>query len=86
MRMGMHRFTRLTNFSKKFENHAPQVALYFMHQNYCRVHKTLRVTPAMESGLTNPGGTIEELCGLLPEKKMNSSIEELVMKALHTTA
>ena len=41
MRMGMRRFTRLTNgFSKKFENHAHQVALYFMHYNYCRVHST----------------------------------------------
>ncbi len=54
MRMGMRRFTRLTNgFSKKFENHAHQVALYFFHYNFCRVHKTLRVTPAMEAGLTD---------------------------------
>jgi IS1 family transposase len=45
MRMGMRRFTRLTNgFSKKFENHAHQIALYFFHYNFCRVHKTLRVT------------------------------------------
>lgn len=47
------RFTRLTNaFSKKIENHMHAVALYGMHYNYCRVHKTLRVTPAMEAGLT----------------------------------
>ena len=46
MRMGMRRFTRLTNgFSKKLENHGHAVALYFMHYNFCRVHKTLRVTP-----------------------------------------
>lgn len=48
MRMSMRRFTRLTNgFSKKLENHGHAVALYFMHYNFCRVHKTLRVTPAI---------------------------------------
>jgi IS1 family transposase len=84
MRMGMRRFTRLTNgFSKKFENHAHQVALYFMHYNYCRVHKTLRVTPAMEAGLTDHVWTLEELCGLLPEKKPNAKVDkEIVLKAL----
>jgi IS1 family transposase len=51
MRMGMRRFTRLTNgFSKKLENHGHMVALYFMHYNYCRVHKTLRVHPSDGSG------------------------------------
>ena len=50
MRMSMRRFTRLTNgFSKKLENHGHAVALYFMHYNFCRVHKTLRVTPAIEA-------------------------------------
>ncbi len=50
----MRRYTRLTNgFSKKFENHAHQVALYFFHYNFCRVHSSLRVTPAMEAGLTH---------------------------------
>jgi IS1 family transposase len=84
MRMGMRRYTRLTNgFSKKFENHAHQVALYFMHYNYCRVHKTLRVTPAMEAGLTDHVWTLEELCGLLPEKKVNARTDKnLVLKAL----
>jgi IS1 family transposase len=62
MRMGMRRFTRLTNgFSKKLENHGHAVALYFMHYNFCRVHKTLRVTPAMEAGLTDHVWEIEEL-------------------------
>lgn len=62
MRMGMRRFTRLTNaFSKKIENHAHAVALHYMHYNFCRVHQTLRVTPAMEAGITDHIWTIEEL-------------------------
>jgi IS1 family transposase len=66
MRMGMRRFTRLTNaFSKKIENHGHMIALYFMHYNFCRVHKTLRVTPAMEAGLTDHVWEIEELLNLL---------------------
>ena len=52
MQMGMKRFTRLTNgFCKKVENHARAIALHFMHYNFCRVHQTLRVTPAMEAGI-----------------------------------
>jgi IS1 family transposase len=88
MRMGMRRFTRLTNgFSKKFENHAHQVALYFFHYNFCRVHKTLRVTPAMEAGLTDHVWTLEELCGLLPKRKPNARADkDLVLKALNKTA
>ena len=66
MRMGMRRFTRLTNgFSKKLENLKHNVALHFMHYNFCRVHQTLRVTPAMESGLTDHVWEIEELVALL---------------------
>ena len=88
MRMSMRRFTRLTNgFSKKFENHAHQVALYFFHYNFCRVHKTLRVTPAMEAGLTDHVWTLEELCGLLPERKPNARIDkEIIQKALQRSA
>jgi IS1 family transposase len=64
MRMGIRRFTRLTNaFSKKVENHAYQVALHFIHYNFCRIHKTLRVTPAMEAGITDHVWTIEEMLG-----------------------
>ncbi len=64
MRMGMRRFTRLTNgFSKKVENHAHAVALHFMHYNFCRIHKTLRVTP--EAGLTDHVWEIAEIVALL---------------------
>jgi IS1 family transposase len=67
MRMKMRRFTRLTNaFSKKLDNHRHAVALHFMHYNFCRVHQTLRVTPAMEAGVTDHVWTIEELITLLP--------------------
>ena len=72
MRMSMRSFTRLTNgFSKKAQNYAHAVALHFMHYNFCRVHKTLRVTPGMESGLEQHPWTIEELVELLnaAEKK-----------------
>ena len=88
MRMSMRRFTRLTNgFSKKFENHAHQVALYFFHYNFCRVHKTLRVTPAMEAGLTDHIWTLEELISLLPERKPNERIDrEIIQKALQRGA
>jgi IS1 family transposase len=62
MRMGMRRFTRLTNgFSKKVESHAAMVALYTTFYNFCRVHKTLRVTPAMQAGLTDHIWDMEEV-------------------------
>lgn len=62
MRMAMRRFTRLTNaFSKKVENHAYQVALHFMHYNFCRIHTTLRVTPAMQAGVSDHVWSIEEM-------------------------
>jgi IS1 family transposase len=68
MRMSMRRFTRLTNgFSKKIDNHRHAVALYFFYYNFCRVHQTLRVTPAMEAGLTSHVWSIEEMIALLPE-------------------
>ena len=68
MRMGMRRFTRLTNgFSKKIENHIYAVALFYMHYNFCRIHKTLRCTPAMEAGITNHVWGVEEIAALLPE-------------------
>ncbi len=62
MRMSMRRFTRLTNgFSKKVENHKAAVALHFAHYNLVRLHKTLRVTPAMEAGVSNHLWSLEEL-------------------------
>ena len=66
MRMGMRRFTRLTNaHSKKIENHAHAIALYFMHYNFCKIHQTIRVTPAMEAVLADHVWEIEELLALL---------------------
>lgn len=74
MRMGMRRFTRLTNgFSKKLANHRAAVALHFMHYNFCRIHKTLRVTPAMEAGIATHVWELEELVGLL-EKAENAVV------------
>ncbi|HEY3698303.1 MAG TPA: IS1 family transposase [Spongiibacteraceae bacterium] len=65
MRMSMRRFTRLTNaFSKKVENHAHAIALHFMYYNFGRIHKTLRVTPAMEAGLTDHIWTLQEIACL----------------------
>ena len=62
----MRRFTRLTNgFSKKLDNHGHMVALHFMHYNFCLVHKTLRVTPAMEARLSSHVWTVEELVSIL---------------------
>ncbi len=66
MRMHMRRFTRLTNaFTKKAENHAHAVAVHFMWYNFAKIHQTLRVTPAMEAGVTDHVWTAEEIVGLL---------------------
>jgi len=85
MRMSMRRFTRLTNgFSKKAHNHSAALALYFMYYNFCRVHQTLRVTPAMEAGVADHVWNIEEVIALMnattaklglrgPYKKKNSN-------------
>jgi len=83
--MSMRRFTRLTNgFSKKVENHAHAVALHYMHYNYCRVHQTLRVTPAMEAGLANHIWTVDELIALLPKPvaRPTTKDRELLLRAL----
>jgi IS1 family transposase len=66
MRMGMRRMTRLTNaFSKKVENLEHAVALHFMHYNFCRIHGSLRVTPAMEAGVSDHVWSLEEVIALL---------------------
>lgn len=65
MRMSMRRFTRLTNaFSKKLDNHKAAVALYFMWYNFARIHQTLRVTPAMEAGISDHVWSAEEIARL----------------------
>src|ERR1700680_1468244 len=66
MRMNMRRFTRLTNaFSKKLDNHVAMIALFHMHYNFCRVHQTLRVTPAMEAGLSDHAWSIHQIAMLI---------------------
>lgn len=71
----MRRFTRLTNgFSKKVENHEHMLAIYFLYYNFCRVHKTLRVTPAMEAGISDHIWTVEELVKLMEPKSILDGI------------
>ena len=58
----MGRFTQLTNgFSKKVENHTAMIAIHFMHYNFVRLHKTLRITPAMAAGLADYVWSLEEI-------------------------
>jgi hypothetical protein len=65
-RMSVRRFTRLTNaFSKRYENHCHMVAIYCAYYNFCRVHQTLRVTPAMDAGLSDHVLTLQALVSLL---------------------
>ena len=67
MRMGIRRFTRLTNaFSKKIDNHAYAVAVHFLYCNFVQIHQTLRVTPAMEAGISDHAWTMDEFAALLP--------------------
>ena len=68
MRMSMRRFTRLTNaFSKKLENHAHSVAIYFMHYNFVRIHQTLRTSPAMAAGVTDKLWELSDMVRVLEE-------------------
>ncbi len=70
MRMSMRRFTRLTNaFSKRIENHVHMLALYFVHYNFCRIHKTLRTSPAMAAGITNKLRSIEWIVDLIDARE-----------------
>lgn len=71
MRMSMRRFTRLTNaFSKKVENHMHAISLHYMYYNFGRIHQTLRVSPAMEAGVTDHLWTLEEIANLVPEDEI----------------
>jgi IS1 family transposase len=68
MRMSMRRFTRLTNaFSKKLDNHIHALALYFVFYNFCRIHKTLRVSPAMAAGITDRLWSLEDVIAKIDE-------------------
>jgi len=74
LRMSQRRFTRLTNaHSKKAANHAHAVAIHYMHYNFCRIHQTLRVTPAMECGLASEVWTVDDLVALLPKPTVKTS-------------
>ena len=77
VRMGMRRFTRLTNaFSKKVENHAHAIALHFMHYNFVRIHQTLKATPAMRAGVTDRLWAIEDIVSLLEKSEKNTLLRK----------
>lgn len=70
MRMSIRRFTQLTNaFSKKAQNHAHALALYFVHYNFARIHKTLRCTPAMAAGVSTRLWSMEDVVALIDERE-----------------
>lgn len=85
MRMSMRRFTRLTNaFSKKFENHCHALALYFVFYNFCRVHKTLGVTPAMASGLVETVMKMTDVVALIDVANPVSAVRGPYKKQVQT--
>src|SRR5271157_2320521 len=78
MRMGMRRFTRLTNaFSKKLENHCHALALYFVFYNFCRIHKTLKVSPAMAAGVSDTLWDMEQIVGLIDARDERAKVKVL---------
>lgn len=82
--MHMRRFTRLTNgFRKKVENHMHTVALHFMYYNFVKVHQTLKVTPAMEAGLTNCLRDIYDLVAIIDANEETWSLQEANFKVTH---
>jgi len=74
MRMGMRRFTRLTNaFSKKFENHCHAVSLFMFHYNFIRIHQTTRCTPAMAAGVTDWLWSMSALVALIESRECEAA-------------
>ena len=81
MRMGMRRFTRLTNaFSKKLENHLHMLSLYFVHYNFVRIHGSLDVTPAMAAGITDTLHDMEWIVGLMDARAPSPNRPETYRK------
>ncbi|MGA9721242.1 MAG: transposase [Candidatus Binatus sp.] len=76
MRMGIRRFTRLTNaFSKKLENHIHALSIYFMHYNFVRIHQTTRVTPAMAAGVSDTLWSLDDMVRIVDEWEANQKAE-----------
>jgi IS1 family transposase len=86
MRMSIRRFTRLTNaFSKKLENHALAVALHYAHYNFCRIHRSLRITPAMAAGVTDHVWDISEIVDVLETWERRESVRRaMASEGWHT--
>lgn len=81
MRMGMRRFTRLTNaFSKKIENHGHSLALYFLYYNFVRIHKSLKVTPAMAAGVTDRLWSVEDIVALIDARDARKTASRKAQK------
>ena len=77
MRMGMRRFTRLTNaFSTKIENHVHAISVYFMHYNFVRIHQTLRCSPAMEAKVTDRLWSLDDLVAVVEEWESKQALKE----------
>lgn len=86
MRMSIRRFTRLTNaFSKKIENHAHSVALHYAHYNFCRIHKTLRVTPAMAAGVTDKLWSAGDMVDMLETWERRQETAKFARSTWHAT-
>ena len=89
MRMHMHmrRFTRLTNaFSKKLANHEAAIALHYMHDNFARIHQSLRVTPAMAAGASDRVWSIAEIVALLDEARCSKARERSISRRMPSLA
>jgi len=83
IRMGNRRFTRLTNgFSKRIDNHLHMLSLYFLHYNFCRIHKSLGVSPAMEASVSDTLHDIEWIVSLIdamkPEPKKRGTYKKRI--------